>query len=267
MYGLNYEGLTKRKSYEELVEYLQFDQPKIKYPDRTASQIRNSPQLSNLLDGEGLDIKVMQDQQSDRLLMQQKDNIIKEIARRNNETAQHLRAHESRDAIDPDQFEIGGSTTSDGGADIIEEYDNLEEANEQVKKENRAKIANAVLGGLRATGQIAGVSASLLGKSAYYVTKGAYNVASGLYEGLNAPEEGEEETEAPATDAGTLASFGSGAGSSNDDLRGLNVSELRTLARRYDYKSEGVTSRQIKGEGEGGLRKDDLISLISKMRS
>ena len=75
MYGLNYDGLKRRKTYEELIEYLQYDQPKIKYPDRTASQIRNSPQLSNLLDGEGINIKNIEDQQRDKLIIEQRETI------------------------------------------------------------------------------------------------------------------------------------------------------------------------------------------------
>ncbi len=53
MFGLNYDGLRKRETYDEVVDYIQNRQEKIKYPNRLAKQIRNSPQLSNLLDGEG----------------------------------------------------------------------------------------------------------------------------------------------------------------------------------------------------------------------
>ena len=49
-YGLNYEGLRKRESYDEIIDYIQNKQEKIKFPDRVAMQLRNSPELSNLLD-------------------------------------------------------------------------------------------------------------------------------------------------------------------------------------------------------------------------
>ena len=53
IYAVNYDGLRKRDTYNELIDYLQFKQEKIIYPDRFAKRIRESPQISNLLDGEG----------------------------------------------------------------------------------------------------------------------------------------------------------------------------------------------------------------------
>ena len=53
-YAINYDGLKKRDTYNELIDYIQFGQEKITYPDRFAKRIRESPQISNLLDGEGL---------------------------------------------------------------------------------------------------------------------------------------------------------------------------------------------------------------------
>ena len=55
MYGINYNGLKKRKSYEQLLVDIE-NQPKIKYPDRTAKFLRNSPIISNLLDGDIADL-------------------------------------------------------------------------------------------------------------------------------------------------------------------------------------------------------------------
>ena len=53
MYALNYEGLKKRETCNEIVDYLFSKQEKIKMPNRLAKQLRNSPQLSNLFDGNG----------------------------------------------------------------------------------------------------------------------------------------------------------------------------------------------------------------------
>ena len=64
MFGINYEGLKKRESYDEIIDYIQNKQDKIQYPDRTAKQLRNSPQLSNLLDGNGVGYEEMEKQQS-----------------------------------------------------------------------------------------------------------------------------------------------------------------------------------------------------------
>ena len=46
-YAINYNGLKKRETYEEIIDYLEDKQEKIKYPNRVATQLRQSHQLSN----------------------------------------------------------------------------------------------------------------------------------------------------------------------------------------------------------------------------
>ena len=52
-YKVNYKGLSKRESYEDVINYLLNDPDKVQYPNRLAKFIRNSPQLTNLLDTDG----------------------------------------------------------------------------------------------------------------------------------------------------------------------------------------------------------------------
>ena len=52
-YANNYKGLKKRPEYDDIVDYLNNKLPRIKYPDRFATFLRNTNQLSNLLDGDG----------------------------------------------------------------------------------------------------------------------------------------------------------------------------------------------------------------------
>lgn len=92
MFAINYEGLKKRETYDEIVDYLENKQDKIKYPDRTAKQLRNSPQLSNLLDGNNEGYEEMEEQQKRHTKEITKETIIREVAGQNNETAQVLRA-------------------------------------------------------------------------------------------------------------------------------------------------------------------------------
>ena len=63
MYGINKVGLRERPSYDQLIGYLQGGQEKIRYPDRFAKRVRETPQLSNLLDGEGFSINDINEQQ------------------------------------------------------------------------------------------------------------------------------------------------------------------------------------------------------------
>ena len=63
MYGINKVGLRERPSYDQLIGYLQGGQEKIRYPDRFAKRVRETPQLSNLLDGEGFSVNDINEQQ------------------------------------------------------------------------------------------------------------------------------------------------------------------------------------------------------------
>ena len=67
-------GLRKRETYEELINYLLTDQEIIKYPDRYAKQIRESPYLTQL-DGEGM--RTMEQQQLQAMKEQEKENALR----------------------------------------------------------------------------------------------------------------------------------------------------------------------------------------------
>ena len=51
---LNFEGLRKIESYNEIVHYIQAEQPKLKYPKRDATFLSNTHQYSSLLELDGL---------------------------------------------------------------------------------------------------------------------------------------------------------------------------------------------------------------------
>ena len=64
MYQVSYTGLQKRGTYDEIVALLETDRTKIKYPNRVASQIMNSPFMKQV-DGETLmDLQNQQDRMS-----------------------------------------------------------------------------------------------------------------------------------------------------------------------------------------------------------
>ena len=48
-----YNGLRRRDNYDEIVDYLFNRQQKIRWPDRCAKRMRESPYLTQL-DGEGM---------------------------------------------------------------------------------------------------------------------------------------------------------------------------------------------------------------------
>ena len=52
---INYSGLQKKDSYNEILNYIQTDQPTVKYPNRKATFLMNTPQYSSLFEFDGLD--------------------------------------------------------------------------------------------------------------------------------------------------------------------------------------------------------------------
>lgn len=77
MYGINYDGLRKRESYDDLVRYIETDPTKIKYPQRTASFIEQSHYMKHL---GGEDYMAMEEQQLRASKEKVKEDIIREMA-------------------------------------------------------------------------------------------------------------------------------------------------------------------------------------------
>jgi len=91
-YGVNLQGLRKRPTYDELIGNLNEN---YRYPNRVATQLRNSPQLTNLLDGEGMGFVEMEKQQLNRMKEELKEHSIRQAAAETGGTAQVLRALET----------------------------------------------------------------------------------------------------------------------------------------------------------------------------
>ena len=77
MYQVNYAGLKKRDLYDEIVALVEGDRTKMKYPNRVATQIMNSPYMKQLDAKSLLDIQNQQDKlNKDKM----KEVIIKSMA-------------------------------------------------------------------------------------------------------------------------------------------------------------------------------------------
>ena len=74
---LNSTGLKLKPSYIELLDYLQRDPDRIHYPDRKATQLRNSFQLSQL---DGIGNLEMERMQRKQMIEQQKEQMLKQFA-------------------------------------------------------------------------------------------------------------------------------------------------------------------------------------------
>ena len=53
MFGLSYEGLKKKETFDEIVDYLMNKQENIEMPNRVPKQLRNSSQCLTSLMGMG----------------------------------------------------------------------------------------------------------------------------------------------------------------------------------------------------------------------
>lgn len=97
MFQPNFNGLRKRETYDEIIDYLQNDQEIIRYPDRFARRIREHPYLTQL-DGEGL--MEMEDQQAEREKQLEREHQMRKIANASGTSASNVRAQAQ-------QFNIG----------------------------------------------------------------------------------------------------------------------------------------------------------------
>ena len=71
------EGLKRRQTYEEVIDYIENDKDKIKYPDRTAKQLRNTFELSQL---DGVGMQLMEQQQFREMKEREKEHLLRQIA-------------------------------------------------------------------------------------------------------------------------------------------------------------------------------------------
>ena len=107
MYAINKQGLRERPSYDELIGYLEYGQEKITYPDRFFKQLRETPQLSNLLDGEGMTVKDLEEQQLNQMKETQKEHAIQQAEG----TAQQLRTMDKKTQTNKIKSNVGSSQT------------------------------------------------------------------------------------------------------------------------------------------------------------
>jgi len=108
-------GLRRKQTYEEIIDYIQNDQDKIKYPDRTAKFIRNTFQLSQL---DGMGQALLEQQETNEMAERVKDYQLKELADQN-ETSKRIEDAKSKSTQtiteQPASSGGGGGGSSGGG--------------------------------------------------------------------------------------------------------------------------------------------------------
>ncbi len=86
------DGMRIRPNFEEIQDYLDNKQQTVKYPNRDALRIRNSHQLSNLLDGDGMGFLDLEKIQMKQMKAQEEEHIIVKEAMKSNTPLTHVKA-------------------------------------------------------------------------------------------------------------------------------------------------------------------------------
>ena len=93
MFQVNYNGLRRRKTYDEWIDYLANDQEIINYPDRRAKQMMGDPYIQNLLH-EGT--REMEEQQLEEMKQRELEHQIRLASRSSTHGSVSLRTAMSR---------------------------------------------------------------------------------------------------------------------------------------------------------------------------
>ena len=131
-------GLTRRRTYDEVLNSYLSGEPNIKKPDRTATFIRASPQYQNLLKTDFVDL---QKQQNNILTAQKRDIIVKEQVTQSDGDMQSVMARQL--SAESAVSQLNKSELSAISAQALKEDDLLNllmEEEELAKQKKRRKI-------------------------------------------------------------------------------------------------------------------------------
>jgi hypothetical protein len=277
---LNYQGLKKRETYDQIVDNLRNRQEKVRFPNRLAKQIRNSPQLSNLLDGDGMGVVDMEKHQLNVMKEQQKENAIRQAGG----TAQVLRAlGETRRT---QHYSIAGDNESqmDDFQDAISNAtDSIEDDRDRKLAAVRSQVANELqatrqqdyIGGLteeqlRTAEQIparvvpegglsAGVLENTVGGVADVVVGGAKLAVAGTKALYNTTQAGIGLARAVGViKGGSSSSSSSGNGNGNGGSSGSHAFPMSNAPRLPPPPRETL-AEEHRRRSRAGERADDVL--------
>ena len=83
------DGLKRRRTCEDVIDIIDNDKDKIRHPDRTAKQLRNTFELSQL---DGVGMQLVEQQQFREIKEQEKENILRQIAANTGKSITEARA-------------------------------------------------------------------------------------------------------------------------------------------------------------------------------
>jgi hypothetical protein len=164
---MDFAGLRRRETYEEIINYLENEQEIIKYPNRTAKFLRDSPYLTQL-DGEGQ--RTLEEQQLNTLKQQEKDKILREMGYKADGTVSRAERAATFDIATPPPTPTHGPGSPDDDPDFMD-------AESGAVQESSIRTAMRDL----ATG-----ASGALSSTAKTLATGASTLAAGASEALSA---------------------------------------------------------------------------------
>ena len=106
-------GLRRKQTYEQIIDYIQNDQDKIKYPNRTAKFLRHTFQLSQL---DGMGQALLEQQGVNEMAERVKDYQLNELADQN-ETSKRIEDAKSKSTQTITEQPASSSSGGGGGGD------------------------------------------------------------------------------------------------------------------------------------------------------
>ena len=103
MHRVNYNGLKRRDTYDEIANYINIDPNKISYPDRTATFIEQSHQMK-MLGGQAY--ADMEEQQEKNIKEDMMDGLLRKAAGKDGKTRSVYKAASEPDLDRPKEFGI-----------------------------------------------------------------------------------------------------------------------------------------------------------------
>ena len=131
--------LRKRPQFDELVDYIEYKQPKIKYPNRFATFFRNSPYGSQF-DGDNSFINL---EEQENNIMKQKilQETIRQMAQQGGHTHKLFKESFTQHEPETEYFDMSKDDYDDDGVDSYSDINSEAErrAEEEMKKQEKAK--------------------------------------------------------------------------------------------------------------------------------
>ena len=163
---VDFAGLRKRQTYEEIINYLEHGQELIKYPDRTAKFLKDSPYLTQL-DGEGM--RTLEEQQLGATRQRAKEDMLRELGYKDDGTVSRAQRQATTYAINTPPASSQGSYM---------DVDDDDDPDDVPESRIRTAIRNLATGATGATGALSS-GANTLASDASTLASGAGTLATG----------------------------------------------------------------------------------------